>query len=159
MKKPMCVAITGAAGQIGYSLLFRIAAGDMLGKDQPIILQLLDIPQAQQTLRGVAMELEDCVFPMLQITVSYFTNRAGRSRRDSVVHALVYGLGIVLTFTALGFALAILFGAGLNLSSIRFTEFIMTLEEDLGIDIDIDDLDAKIQTAGQLYARLFPAAT
>ena len=53
----------------------------------------------------------------------------------------------------------ILFGAGLNLSSIRFTEFIMTLEEDLGIDIDIDDLDAKIQTAGQLYARLFPAAT
>lgn len=66
MKAPIRIAITGAAGQIGYSLLFRIANGDMLGREQPIILQLLDIPQAQQALRGVAMELEDCVFPMLQ---------------------------------------------------------------------------------------------
>ena len=66
MKAPVRIAITGAAGQIGYSLLFRIAHGDMLGSDQPIILQLLDVPQAQQTLRGVAMELEDCVFSMLQ---------------------------------------------------------------------------------------------
>lgn len=66
MKAPIRVAITGAAGQIGYSLLFRIANGDMLGREQPIILQLLDIPQAQQALRGVAMELEDCAFPMLQ---------------------------------------------------------------------------------------------
>ncbi len=66
MKAPIRIAITGAAGQIGYSLLFHIANGGMLGLDQPIILQLLDVPQVQQTLRGVAMELEDCVFPMLQ---------------------------------------------------------------------------------------------
>jgi malate dehydrogenase len=61
----MRVAVTGAAGQIGYSLVFRIAAGDMLGKDQPVILQLLDIPQSLPTLRGVVMELEDCAFPLL----------------------------------------------------------------------------------------------
>lgn len=66
MKSPIRITVTGAAGQIGYSLLFRIANGDMLGHEQPIILQLLDVPQAQQALRGVAMELEDCVFPMLQ---------------------------------------------------------------------------------------------
>ena len=66
MKAPIRIAITGAAGQIGYSLVFRIANGDMLGREQPIILQLLDVPQAQQSLRGLAMELEDCVFPMLQ---------------------------------------------------------------------------------------------
>ena len=66
MKAPIRIAITGAAGQISYSLLFRIANGDMLKHEQPIILQLLDIPQAQQALRGIAMELEDCVFPMLQ---------------------------------------------------------------------------------------------
>ncbi|MEQ1532054.1 MAG: malate dehydrogenase [Sideroxydans sp.] len=66
MKAPIRVAITGAAGQIGYNMLFRIANGDMLGHEQPIILQLLDITPAQQALRGVAMELEDCVFPMLQ---------------------------------------------------------------------------------------------
>ncbi|MDP2806025.1 MAG: malate dehydrogenase [Gallionellaceae bacterium] len=66
MKAPIRVAITGAAGQIGYSMLFRIANGDMLGKEQPIILQLLDITPAQQALRGVAMELEDCAFPNLQ---------------------------------------------------------------------------------------------
>jgi len=67
-KTPVRVAVTGAAGNIGYSLLFRIAAGDMLGKDQPIILQLLEIPveKAQQALKGVAMELEDCAFPLLQ---------------------------------------------------------------------------------------------
>jgi malate dehydrogenase len=61
------VAVTGAAGQIGYSLLFRIANGDMLGKDQPVILQLLEIPdeKAQKALRGVMMELEDCAFPLL----------------------------------------------------------------------------------------------
>src|SRR5579863_5878709 len=59
------VAVTGAAGQIGYSLLFRIANGDLLGKDQPVILQLLDLPQAQAAVRGVVMELEDCAFPLL----------------------------------------------------------------------------------------------
>jgi malate dehydrogenase len=64
-KQPVRVAVTGAAGQIGYSLLFRIAAGDMLGKDQPVILQLLEITQALPALKGVVMELEDCAFPLL----------------------------------------------------------------------------------------------
>jgi malate dehydrogenase len=66
MKAPVRITITGAAGQIGYATLFRIANGDMLGHEQPIILQLLDLPQAQQMLRGVMMELEDCAFPLLQ---------------------------------------------------------------------------------------------
>ncbi len=65
MKKPVRVAVTGAAGQIGYSLLFRIASGEMLGKDQPVILQLVDIPQAMKAVDGVIMELEDCAFPLL----------------------------------------------------------------------------------------------
>ena len=64
-KAPMRVAVTGAAGQIGYSLLFRIASGEMLGKDQPVILQLLDLPQAQKAVQGVMMELDDCAFPLL----------------------------------------------------------------------------------------------
>ncbi len=66
-KAPLRVAVTGAAGQIGYSLLFRIANGDMLGKDQPVILQLLEIPdeKAQKALKGVMMELDDCAFPLL----------------------------------------------------------------------------------------------
>ncbi|HET8598546.1 MAG TPA: malate dehydrogenase [Castellaniella sp.] len=68
MSKPaMRVAVTGAAGQIGYALLFRIASGEMLGKDQPVILQLLEIPdeKAQKALQGVMMELDDCAFPLL----------------------------------------------------------------------------------------------
>ena len=65
-KAPVRVAVTGAAGQIGYSLLFRIASGEMLGKDQPVILQLLDLPQAQKAVKGVMMELEDCAFPLLK---------------------------------------------------------------------------------------------
>ena len=71
MKKPMRVAVTGAAGQIGYSLLFRIASGEMLGKDQPVILQLLEIPdeKAQKALKGVMMELDDCAFPLLHSMV------------------------------------------------------------------------------------------
>jgi len=66
-KQPVRVAVTGAAGQIGYALLFRIASGEMLGKDQPVILQLLEIPdeKAQKALKGVMMELEDCAFPLL----------------------------------------------------------------------------------------------
>src|SRR5689334_3586189 len=66
-KAPIRVAVTGAAGQIGYSLLFRIAAGDLLGKDQAVILQLLEIPdeKAQKALTGVMMELDDCAFPLL----------------------------------------------------------------------------------------------
>ncbi|MGZ5095188.1 MAG: malate dehydrogenase, partial [Burkholderiales bacterium] len=71
MKRPMRVAVTGAAGQIGYSLLFRIASGEMLGKDQPVILQLLEIPdeKAQKALKGVIMELDDCAFPLLERVV------------------------------------------------------------------------------------------
>ena len=65
MKKPIRVAVTGAAGQIGYSLLFRIASGEMLGKDQPVILQLLEITPALNALKGVVMELDDCAFPLL----------------------------------------------------------------------------------------------
>ncbi len=97
-----------------------------VGSDAPIRRKVPDLAAADAAttlsayvglaaLMGALSLLTPCVFPMVPITVSYFTNRAGRSRRDSVVHALVYGLGIVLTFTALGFALAILFGAsGLN---------------------------------------------
>ncbi len=67
MKAPVRVAVTGAAGQIGYALLFRIASGEMLGKDQPVILQLLELSneKAQAALKGVMMELEDCAFPLL----------------------------------------------------------------------------------------------
>jgi malate dehydrogenase len=65
MKQPVRVAVTGAAGQIGYALLFRIANGDLLGKDQPVILSLLDLPVAQKALTGVIMELNDCAFPLL----------------------------------------------------------------------------------------------
>ncbi|MBP8097871.1 MAG: malate dehydrogenase [Arenimonas sp.] len=67
MKSPVRVAVTGAAGQIGYSLLFRIATGEMLGRDQPVILQMLELPleKAQAALKGVMMELEDCAFPLL----------------------------------------------------------------------------------------------
>jgi malate dehydrogenase len=65
MKAPVRVTVTGAAGQIGYALLFRIAAGNMLGDDQPVILQLLDITPAMEALNGVKMELDDCAFPLL----------------------------------------------------------------------------------------------
>ena len=65
MKTPVRVAITGAAGQISYSLIFRVAAGDMLGKDQPVILQLLEIPPAMGALAGVVMEINDCAFPLV----------------------------------------------------------------------------------------------
>ena len=87
MKAPIRIAITGAAGQIGYSLIFRIANGDMLGNEQPVILQLLDVAQAQQTLRGVAMELEDCVFPMLQQVI--ITDDPATAFRDAEIVLLV----------------------------------------------------------------------
>jgi malate dehydrogenase len=70
MKTPVRVAITGAAGQISYSIIFRIASGDMLGKDQPVILQLLEIPPAMDALKGVVMELNDCAFPLVAGVVS-----------------------------------------------------------------------------------------
>jgi malate dehydrogenase len=69
-EQPVRIAVTGAAGQIGYSLLFRIAAGDMLGPEQPLILQMLEIPQALGALEGVTMELEDGAFPLLEGTVA-----------------------------------------------------------------------------------------
>jgi malate dehydrogenase len=65
MKAPVRVAVTGAAGQISYSLIFRIASGSMLGPDQPVILQLLEIPPAMNALQGVLMELNDCAFPLV----------------------------------------------------------------------------------------------
>ncbi|MGQ9511033.1 MAG: malate dehydrogenase [Thermaceae bacterium] len=100
MKSPVRIAITGAAGQIGYSLVFRIAAGEMLGKDQPVILHLLEIPQALSALEGVVMELEDCAFPLLRgilatddpyqafgdvdyaLLVGAMPRKAGMERRD-----------------------------------------------------------------------------
>ena len=89
MKKPMRVAVTGAAGQIGYSLLFRIASGEMLGKDQPVVLQLLEIPdeKAQKALKGVMMELDDCAFPLLQSMTG--TADARVAFRDADVALLV----------------------------------------------------------------------
>ncbi len=87
MKAPMRVTITGAAGQIGYATLFRIANGDMLGNDQPIILQLLDLPQAQPMLHGVMMELEDCAFPLLQQVIC--TDDPKTAFRDTEVALLI----------------------------------------------------------------------
>ena len=86
-RQPVRVAVTGAAGQIGYSLLFRIAAGDMLGEDQPVILQLLEITQALPALKGVVMELEDCAFPLLQKIVT--TDDATVAFRDVDIALLV----------------------------------------------------------------------
>jgi malate dehydrogenase len=87
MKTPIRVAVTGAAGQIGYALVFRIAAGEMLGKDQPVILQLLDIPQMLPAVNGVVMELDDCAFPLLsQITV---TSDPKTAFRDVAIALLV----------------------------------------------------------------------
>src|SRR5882762_9441297 len=65
MKSPIKVAVTGAAGQIGYSLVFRIASGEMFGPDQPVALHLIEIPNALSALEGVVMELHDCAFPLL----------------------------------------------------------------------------------------------
>ena len=69
MNDPIRVAVTGAAGNIGYALIFRIANGDLFGPDQPVILQLLEIPPAMGALEGVAMELDDCAFPLLTQTI------------------------------------------------------------------------------------------
>ena len=84
MKAPVRVAVTGAAGQIGYSLLFRIANGDLLGRDQPVILQLLELPveKAQNALKGVMMELEDCAFPLL----AGMAGSAGDGNSDGGLH-------------------------------------------------------------------------
>jgi malate dehydrogenase len=85
----MRVAVTGAAGQIGYALLFRIASGEMLGKDQPVILQLLEIPdeKAQKALKGVMMELDDCAFPLLESMTAHSDPR--EAFKDADVALLV----------------------------------------------------------------------
>jgi len=88
MKTPVRVAVTGAAGQIGYALLFRIAAGDMLGPDQPVILHLLEITPALPALNGVVMELDDCAFPLLADVVA--TDDASVAFKD-VDYALLVG--------------------------------------------------------------------
>jgi malate dehydrogenase len=89
MKNPVRVAVTGAAGQIGYSLVFRIASGEMLGKDQPVILQMLELPmeKAQAALKGVMMELEDCAFPLLAGMVG--TDDAEVAFKDADIALLV----------------------------------------------------------------------
>lgn len=87
MKKLVRIAVTGAAGNIGYALVFRLAAGDLLGSEQPVILQLLEIPQAAQALKGVVMELEDCAFPLLQEVVA--TDQAETAFRDADLAFLV----------------------------------------------------------------------
>jgi malate dehydrogenase len=86
-KAPVRVAVTGAAGQIAYSLLFRIANGDLLGKDQPVILQLLDLPQAQKAVTGVIMELDDCAFPLLSGIIA--TDNPDIAFKDAKVALLV----------------------------------------------------------------------
>ena len=88
MKDPVRVAVTGAAGQIGYSLLFRIASGAMLGPDQPVILQMLEITPALQALQGVVMELDDCAFPLLAGTV---TSDRAEEAFEGVDYALLVG--------------------------------------------------------------------
>ena len=88
MKQPVRVTVTGAAGQIGYALLFRIASGAMLGDDQPVILQLLDITPAMEALEGVKMELEDCAFPLLAGIVCTDDPNAGFKDAD---YALLVG--------------------------------------------------------------------
>ncbi len=87
MKQPVRVAITGAAGNIGYAMAFRIAAGDMLGKDQPVILQLLEITPALDALKGVVMELRDCAFPLLADIVA--TDDANVAFKDTDYALLV----------------------------------------------------------------------
>ena len=87
MKSPVRVVVTGAAGQIGYQLLFRIAAGNMLGPDQPVILHLLEIPPAMDAVQGVVMELEDCAFPLLHGVVA--TDDANVAFKDANYALLV----------------------------------------------------------------------
>ena len=87
MKEPVRVTITGAAGQIGYALLFRVASGAMLGKDQPVILQLLEITPALDAVKGVVMELDDCAFPLLQDVV--YTDDANVAFKDTDYALLV----------------------------------------------------------------------
>ena len=86
-KKPVRIAVTGAAGQIGYQLIFRIAAGDMLGPNQPVILQLLEVTPALGALNGVVMELSDCAFPLVKGIVA--TDNAEIAFKDADFAILV----------------------------------------------------------------------
>jgi malate dehydrogenase len=88
VKNPVSVTVTGAAGNIGYALVFRIAAGEMLGKDQPVILRLLEVPQALNALKGVAMELQDCAFPLLHDVITTDDPAIGFQNSD---YALLVG--------------------------------------------------------------------
>ncbi len=88
MKTPVDIAVTGAAGQISYSLLFRLASGALLGPDQPVILRLLEIPQALEALKGVVMELNDCAFPLLHKIV---TTSDAKEAFDNVDYAFLVG--------------------------------------------------------------------
>ena len=113
MKSPVRVAVTGAAGQIGYSLLFRIAAGEMLGADQPVVLQMLEITPALGALDGVGMELDDCAFPLLAGTVKTDDPNVAFADADyailvgAIFTALVQSssatMGIVIMLASLGF--------------------------------------------------------
>ena len=87
VQSPVRVTVTGAAGQISYSLLFRIAAGEMLGPNQPVILQMLEITPALEALRGVAMELDDCAFPLLAGMIC--TDNADEAFKDTDYALLV----------------------------------------------------------------------
>ena len=104
-KAPVRVAVTGAAGQIGYALLFRIASGEMLGKDQPVILQLLEIPdeKAQKALKGVMMELDDCAFPLLR---GIEITDDPKAIDDGMKWGYNWELGPFETWDAIGFASA-----------------------------------------------------
>lgn len=87
MTQPVRIAVTGGAGQISYSLIFRIAAGDMLGPEQPVILQLLEIPPAMDALKGVVMEINDCAFPLVRDIVA--TDRPEEAFEDADIALLV----------------------------------------------------------------------
>ena len=84
MKQPVRVAVTGAAGAISYTILFKIAAGELLGKDQPVILQLVEIPPAMTALNGVVMELIDCAFPLVAGITTHDNPEAGFQDADVV---------------------------------------------------------------------------
>ncbi|HBP13765.1 MAG TPA: malate dehydrogenase, partial [Gammaproteobacteria bacterium] len=87
MIDPIRITVTGAAGQIGYALVFRIAAGAMLGEKQPVVLQLLEIPPAMDALEGVVMELDDCAFPLLDAVET--SDDPGVAFRDADIALLV----------------------------------------------------------------------
>ena len=89
MKAPIRVAVTGAAGQIGYALTFRIASGAVFGPDQPVIMQLIELPQAMGALDGVHMELDDCAFPTLAGVVKADNNNLEAGFKDEIGRAHV----------------------------------------------------------------------